>query len=56
MDASEYEVRPYMLCRNRTVRLKPDFDKEFMAFIKKRGSNVNREIQAAIKTHMEVHA
>ena len=54
MDVSQ--IRPYMFDRTRTCRLKPEFDDEFIAFIKKRGSNINREIKAAIKAHMEAHA
>tara|TARA_B100001059_G_C17508579_1_gene414634 strand:+ start:485 stop:649 length:165 start_codon:yes stop_codon:yes gene_type:complete len=54
MDISQ--IKPYMFDRTRTCRLNPEFDDEFMAFIKKRGSNINREIKAAITAHMEAHA
>ena len=54
MDISQ--IKPYMFDRTRTCRLNPEFDDEFMAFIKKRGSNINREIKAAITADMEAHA
>ena len=37
-----------MLDKTRACRLNVDFDNAFMAFVKARNSNVNKEIKAAI--------
>ena len=50
------EIKRYMLDKTRACRLNVDFDREFMAFVKARNSNVNKEIKAAITAHMALNS
>ncbi len=50
------KTKPFTFDQVRACRLNVDVDRELMSLVKKRNSNVNRELQAAIKTHLDLNA